>query len=135
MVTPPAAPVGLYALPSQAASSRFALVILFDSNKVYSASLSKACSCNQTVSSSVELIVSRGYTPSSVLLAMANTPPSIAVQPPNSVISFTAPFSTCLLSPKLSIFWEIFVLFSTVGSNSFNFWTKVFKSASSAGAV
>ena len=111
------------------------LVLLFDNNKVYSVSLSNACSCNQTVSSSVELIVSRGYTPSSVLLAIANTPPSTAVHPPNSVISFTVPFATSLLSPKLSIFCESFELFSTVGSNANNALTKVFKSASAAGAV
>ena len=81
------------------------------------------------------MIVSRGYTPSSVLLAIANTPPSTAVHPPNSLISFTVPFATCLLSPKLSIFCESFVLFSTVGSNANKFLTKVFKSALSAGAV
>ncbi len=66
---------------------------------------------------------------------MANLPPPTAFQPPNSSISFTAPFATSLLSPKLSIFCESFVLFSTVGSNANNALTKVFKSASAAGAV
>ena len=135
MVTPLATPVGWYALLSQAASFRFFLVILFESSKVYSVLLSNACSCNQTVSSSVELIVSRGYTSSSVFLAMANLPPPTAFQPPNSSISFTAPFATSLLSPKLSIFCESFVLFSTVESNPFSFSTKVPKSAFSAGDV
>ena len=98
-------------------------------------SLSNACSRNQTVSLSVELIVSRGYTPSSVLLAMAKTPPSTAFQPPNSLISFTVPFSTCLLSPKAFISLASFVLFSTVAPNPNNLSARVFKSAFSAGAV
>ena len=66
---------------------------------------------------------------------MAKTPPSTAFQPPNSWISFTVPFSTCLLSPKAFISLASFVLFSTVAPNPNNLFAKVFKSAFSAGAV
>ena len=66
---------------------------------------------------------------------MAKTPPSTAVQPPNSLISFTVPFATCLLSPNLFISLESFVLFSTVASKFIRVVAKVFKSAFSAGAV
>ena len=66
---------------------------------------------------------------------MAKTPPSTAFQPPNSLISFTVPFSTCLLSPKAFISLASFVLFSTVAPNSNNLSARVFKSAFSAGAV
>ena len=66
---------------------------------------------------------------------MAKTPPSTAFQPPNSWISFTVPFATCLLSPKVFISLASFVLFSTVAPNPNNLSAKVFKSAFSAGAV
>ena len=66
---------------------------------------------------------------------MAKTPPSTAFQPPNSLISLTVPFSTCLLSPKAFISLASFVLFSTVAPNPNNLSANSFKLAFSAGAV
>ena len=66
---------------------------------------------------------------------MAKTPPSTAFQPPNSSISFTVPFSTFLLAPKVFISLASLALFSTVAFKSNSFLANVFKSASSSGSL
>ena len=81
--------------------------------------------------------VSNGKTPPSVFLAIANFPVSpfsvTAFHPANSLISLTAPFSTCLELPTVFISL-ILSLFSTESSNSFSFAFNSSRLAPSAGA-
>ena len=80
----------------------------------------------------VVLIVSTGNTSRSVFLAIANLPccPSedTALQPPNSVISFTLPASTPVVAPTSSILLTLVLFWIALG----NSWSFSFNSSSPA---
>ena len=103
-------PISLNGCPSKVSSLFVAFVLTLERNSAYSWERSKEFSSTCAVYSYAVLVtftVSIGYTPASVLRAIANLPflPSAetADQPPNSSISFTSPACTFLRRPTSSI--------------------------------
>ena len=103
-------PISLNGCPSKVSSLFVAFVLTLERNSAYSWERSKEFSSTCAVYSYAVLVtftVSIGYTPASVLRAIANFPflPSAetADQPPNSSISFTSPACTFLRRPTSSI--------------------------------